>query len=349
MASDRDISDRMTGVAGLRLTALAAGAAMVLVAYSTVATAQSPAGRIELAQATPPAASKSKSRGGDQEGGLQRRIEQLEEQLVDMQVTIGTLESLARSGGGGARNGGGGVGFGPSEAARLEGMETQIRALTAEVQRLSNQLRSGGGSYDRGDAGGPAYGQTGPAAGSRSEARTEQIPSAFGSTTVTAGGDPIGTLIGRGAESRSPEAPAPGSQVAALPPVSSGNAKQDYETAFGYLVGQDYAAAESSFEDFLKSYPDDPLAGSAQYWLGETHFVRGNYKPAASAFLKGYQTYGKSNKAPDSLLKLAMSLDRLGQKDAACSSFGELVTRFPGAESHLKNRAASERKRLGCR
>src|SRR5262245_61836095 len=37
------------------------------------------------------------SQGGDQ--ALRQRVEQLEEQLVDLQVVIGTLESLARSGG----------------------------------------------------------------------------------------------------------------------------------------------------------------------------------------------------------------------------------------------------------
>ena len=81
---------------------------------------------------------------------------------------------------------------------------------------------------------------------------------------------------------------------------------------------------------------------------GESHFVRGQYKAAAGAFLKGYQTYAQSAKAPDSLLKLAMSLDRLGQKDAACSSYAELSTKFPNAPASIKSRATSERLRVGC-
>ena len=92
----------------------------------------------------------------------------------------------------------------------------------------------------------------------------------------------------------------------------------------------------------------DALAGNAHYWLGESHFVRGQYKAAASAFLKGYQGFGKGAKAPDSLLKLAMSLDRLGQKEAACASFAELGTRFPNATATVKTRAQAERARLGC-
>ena len=37
-----------------------------------------------------------------------------------------------------------------------------------------------------------------------------------------------------------------------------------------------------------------------------------------------------------------------GQKDAACSSIGELATRFPSAPAHIQTRAQSERARLGC-
>ena len=231
-------------------------AAIFAMASQSVARAAEWPQEIRLAQAAAPGApAKSQPRGGDGNGGMQRRIEQLEEQLVDMQVTVGTLESLARAGGsgGGPRpSAAGGALFGPSEAARLEGMETQIRALTAEVQRLSNQVRNNGGSQDRGEAGGGStYAQRPEADQAGQVVRTEQIPSAFGSTVVTPGGDPIGTLIDGGRE------PPPGArvygqdtQIAALPPVSSGSAKQDYETAYGHLLKQDYGAAEIRLRGF---------------------------------------------------------------------------------------------------
>ncbi len=137
-----------------------------------------------------------------------------------------------------------------------------------------------------------------------------------------------------------------------MPPPSTAddaeNPKQLYETAYGYLMQRDYGAAQSAFEQFLNRYPKDSLAGNAQYWLGEAHFVRGEYKAAAGAFLKGYQNYSGNARAADSLLKLAMSLDRLGQKDAACTSFSELNTRFPDAPDNVKSRAQTERQRIGC-
>ena len=45
--------------------------------------------------------------------------------------------------------------------------------------------------------------------------------------------------------------------------------------------------AVGAFEDFLTRYPQDPLAGNAQYWLGETHYVRGEYRAARQRLPQG--------------------------------------------------------------
>ncbi|MBS0232966.1 MAG: tol-pal system protein YbgF [Proteobacteria bacterium] len=282
------------------------------------------------------------------DAGLKSRVEALEEQLVDMQVVVGTLESLAKNGGGAApafASSGGGA-----DAARIDSLETQVRALTAQVQQLSDQIRSMGGTPRRSDI------ETGTDTASNGAGSPDSpaVPG-FGSTTVSSGNggnDAIGGLLNNqgqaGAGAGSP--PAAAVATAALPAANeiSGDPKQAYETAYGYLLQRDYGSAETAFTDFLKKFPNDSLSGNAQYWLGETYFVRGQYKAAASAFLKGYQTYSQSGKAADSLLKLAMSLDRLGQKDAACSSFAELSTKFPTAPQSVKARAQSERQRVGC-
>jgi tol-pal system protein YbgF len=333
-----------------------------------------------MAQAAPaqqaqPKAKTPAATGGDT-SALQQRVDQLEEQLVDMQVVIGTLESLAR-GGGGAAAAGDGAGFsGGAEGVRIDGLETQLRALAAQVQQLTEQVRALGGQPRRSDVAPAQAGSDAPPPTNTADLRGSQPAAAptaeldagrFGSTTVTAGsgGDSIGGLIegDQGAPASdsgaTSAAASPAPEMAALPPAfgaatapdadaNPAGAKQLYETAYGYLMQRDYQAAQGAFEDFLSRYPQDSLAGNAQYWLGEAHFVRGEYKAAAGSFLKGYQTYAGNPRAADSLLKLAMSLDRLGQKDAACSSFGELSTRFPNAPENVKNRAKSERKRIGC-
>jgi tol-pal system protein YbgF len=285
---------------------------------------------------------------------LRQRVEQLEEQLVDLQVVIGTLESLAKSAGGTTpspsfRSAPGT--YSSSEAGRIDGLETQVRALTAQVEQMAEQVRGlDGRRFPQSAA--PPFGsrdligdasRVRPEAGATTQSGASELPG-FGSTTVRPGeGDPIGHMLSEDAQLGVNRQAALG-----LPLDQGGNPKQVYETAYGYLLQQNYGAAESGFDEFLKLYPNDPLAGNAQYWLGETYFVRGQYKAAASAFLKGYQSYAKSAKAPESLLKLAMSLDRLGQRDAACSSYTELEARFPTPPAHVKTRAQSERQRLGC-
>ncbi len=334
-AKRSEMSDTM-GTGGkmfLRPAAVAGAAALVLIA--SAALAQTPdankaagktAGAVKGAAAIATAA-------GD--AGLKGRVESLEEQLVDMQVVVGTLESLAKSGGASSSSVYRATASGGADASRVDSLEGQIKALNMQVQQLSDQVRGLGGT----------------------PRRSEVAPggSTFGSTTVTPGGDAIGGLIGGDA----PPPPAndagnfgatpPAVAAVNLPPASDGSdPKQLYETAYGYLLQRDYGAAEVAFDDFLKRFPSDSLSGNAQYWLGESHFVRGQYKAAAGAFLKGYQTYAQSAKAPDSLLKLAMSLDRLGQKDAACSSYSELNSKFPNAPQSVKARATSERQRVGC-
>lgn len=287
------------------------------------------------AVAKAPAAGGAVAGAGD--GGLRARVESLEEQLVDMQVVVGTLESLAKSGGGASQ--GAFHGSGGADAGRVEALENQVRSLSTQVQQLNDQLRANGGVPAR-----------------RSEATGAALPppsnatASFGSTTVTPGGDAIGGLLDGGDQGSTTFGgnPPPVATAALGPTGDVAEPKQLYETAYGYLLQRDYGAAEVAFDDFLKRFPTDSLSGNAQYWLGESHFVRGQYKAAAGAFLKGYQTYAQSAKAPDSLLKLAMSLDRLGQKDAACSSYSELNAKFPNAPQSVKARAQSERQRVGC-
>jgi tol-pal system protein YbgF len=322
------------------------------------------------AKQAPAEHAESTSRAGDAQ--LRQRVDQLEEQITDMQVVIGTLESLARGGAGpaaGPARASSGGGLSATEAGRLDGLETQIRALTAQVEQLAEQVRAMGGrrsgDLDSGmSVAGrevPGRPESGTAFRASPQGLSPRAPDrasggGFGDVTVTP--DPIGRMIGGtpADAAAGPSAPRPGAgqTYAAVAPAEDPGAsagmgsKQLYESAYGHLLQQDYGAAEAAFEDFLQRFPSDPLAGNAQFWLGETQFVRGRFAEAAKAFHKGYQSYPKSAKAPDSLLKLAMSLDRLGQKEVACSSYSELAARFPNAPAHIKSRAQAERQRLGC-
>lgn len=120
-----------------------------------------------------------------------------------------------------------------------------------------------------------------------------------------------------------------------------------YERSNESLLRRQFGEAEAGFRTFLDKYPDHNLAGNAQYWLGETYYAQADYRQAAQAFLKGYQEYPKSRRAADSLLKLGISLNKLGQKDKACAVLGTVGSEYPKAVEARK-RAQAESGRAGC-
>jgi tol-pal system protein YbgF len=130
------------------------------------------------------------------------------------------------------------------------------------------------------------------------------------------------------------------------PPTA--NARDEYDAAYGYILNGEYELAETSFKTYLANHPTDSRVGSAQYWLGESFFARTMHKEAADAFLKSYTQYPDGPKAPDSLLKLGLSLGGLGERKAACTTFDELLAKYPKASKALRDRATVEKSRGKC-
>ncbi len=252
---------------------------------------------------------------------MSKRITDLESQILNMQVMIGTLESLvkqqrssAASQAPGQAGGFGQQSEGTQGSDRIEILETQVRALAAQVEQLTGNSASGN-----------------IPAGQRSGSSNAN----FGDTNI--------------ARSNS-ERRIGSSQLASVPAQEGeeGESIMMYEQAKSHLLRRDYASAETAFRDFLGKYKKDALAGEAQYWLGESYYKQKKFRKAADSFLKGYSKYRKSKKAPNSLFKLALALNQLGQKDAACTTFTELRKTFPDMEGNLLQRVNREVQRIKC-
>lgn len=169
--------------------------------------------------------------------------------------------------------------------------------------------------------------------------------------------DPLGAaLSGQGPlDLRPGGAPAAGgdelppgvdARVAALPAVP--NPRAEYDAAYGYVLSGEWQLAQVSFEQFIANHPTDRRVGSAMYWLGESHAARRQFREAADAYLKAYTQYPDDPKAPDSLFKLGVTLGNLGERQAACATYGELLEKYPRASRALRERAAAERQRARC-
>jgi tol-pal system protein YbgF len=323
----------------------------------------------------------------------------LEERLIDLQVQIATVRSLARSVapvamGAAPQRTFQAVSSDAGSAQQIETLEGEVRLLSGQIKRLTGTpplilpaaTRARAPAPDnrpqpQGQPQGQTQGQTlrqplGNIAGGGSQIAPQASAGGgwAGSTTVTPGSalqrhnQPATASVGEilpgtvypGYNQAVPRQPAPTDNsvtgwakpqlpAGAAPPSGAGDPETEYQTAYGYLLQQDYGAAQTAFKEFLERHPKTSLAGNAQYWIGETHYARGAYKNAAVAFLKGYETYGDGNKGADSLLKLGMSLGKLRQTAAACSSLRELGKRYRDAPETMLARAKTEMSRLRCK
>ena len=125
--------------------------------------------------------------------------------------------------------------------------------------------------------------------------------------------------------------------------------EQQYEFATSFLKVGDYNTAERALKEFVQTNPNHELAGNAQYWFAETFRIRQLYVDAASAYLEGYQKYPKSEKAPDNLLKLGVSLVQIGEKDQGCMMITSLEKEYPKASQSILQKAKYEEKKFECK
>jgi len=131
-------------------------------------------------------------------------------------------------------------------------------------------------------------------------------------------------------------------------PSEPASVQEQYDQAYSLLRRGQMEEAEEAFRAFVERNGDHELAANAQYWLGESFYVRESYPRAAQAFLTAYQDYPESSKAADSLLKLGMTLAALDQTEDACAAFDELDSQFGELEDRIARRMRQERGRLGC-
>ncbi|PWR22253.1 tol-pal system protein YbgF [Zavarzinia compransoris] len=208
---------------------------------------------------------------------------------------------------------------------RLSALEEEIRSLTGRIEEAQN-------AADRNDAQLKRFQED-------VEFRLNRLEQGAG--TATPGTAPPAAAPATPPAATAAATPAPAAPARGNPSPSNSppDALAAYDAALGMLRRGEYVQAEAALKAFLSTYGSDRLAGNAQYWLGETFYARGNYEAAAQAFLTGVKTYPDGAKAPDTFLKLGISLVQMGQKDKGCQVLRELPGRYPDAAATIKSRA----------
>lgn len=268
------------------------------------------------------------------------------------------------------------LGAGARLNVRISSLEEEVRDLTGQVEQVDFQLRQLGSRLDRlvGDIdqrllaleqGGAvqvpaaqAPQQEGQAT-NRAAASSNALPSQAPNQKGGPGDRNLYEMSAQNRQFLAPPAdsgnegdasgPANLTNVPRSPAgVPLGTPAAQYDYAFNLLQASEFNQAQKALQEFLDNHENHELASNAQYWLAETYYVQENYQRAAVEFLKGYQNYPKSPKETDNLLKLALSLARLGNKQEACTTLDKLAREHPTAPVNIKRRGAAEWDRLKC-
>jgi tol-pal system protein YbgF len=134
---------------------------------------------------------------------------------------------------------------------------------------------------------------------------------------------------GAGAGNGGGGGPGGNSGVPAVAPISGDTL---YQNGLRDFTGGKYDLAKQEFSDYLKSFPTNPLAGNAQFYLGEIAYVQENYQDAVTQYDMVLYTYPKSYKLAASLLKKGQAEIKLGQKASGTRDLREVIRRFPGTD-----------------
>ena len=293
------------------------------------------------------------------------RIDRLERdlQIMQSQVSRGaggsTVITSPALGGGSTVRPSGGEAISPGLATRLDErvdqLEDMVRQLTGRIEetqfknnQLAKQIERLQADIDLRFKDLQAGGAAAAAAGQQGQV---SMPGASAGS-----GDRVTLTPPKGAD-----APGPASGPQVLGTMSEKDMKKAlgapkptdpqslYDAAYAAAQAGDYATAEASFQDFLGKNPSHPLAGNAQYWLGDIAYSKKDFGTAAATFLEGYKKFPKHTKAPDMIYKAGSSFGQLGKKKEACTAFTILFTDHPQMPDRVKRAATAERQKYDCK
>jgi tol-pal system protein YbgF len=243
---------------------------------------------------------------------------------------------------------------------RLDGLTTSLTELTTRVDDLASRLEALN-RQQRGAA--PAAPRTATPSTETPPATPfpSATPSAAPLTPPSTAGPATARPVTPGPSTAAPStagpstaAPSTAGPATSPPQVTAGarpstNALQPqdiYQASYIDFSKGSYALAMAGFAEFIRRFPDHPLADNAQYWIGESHFsiargyansgqtdkVAPEMELAVQEFRKVIANYPRGEKAPTALYKEALALLELKQPAVAQQRLEYLVSNFPQSE-----------------
>src|ERR1700733_11221857 len=129
-------------------------------------------------------------------------------------------------------------------------------------------------------------------------------------------------------------AQAPVQQQPQAPPVD-----QLYQSALRDYTSARYDVASGEFNDVIKYYPQEDLAGNAYFYLGEISYRKGDYPTAIQNYDAVLEQFAGSPKAPAAQLRKGLAELASNQRDAGVRDLRSLIQRYPQTPEAAEGRS----------
>lgn len=241
---------------------------------------------------------------------------------------------------------------------RMDALEAQIARLTGQVESNGNritQIEAKLGMIQASETPAPMASATPATAATPAVAATASTPTP--TPTPTPAPAPQANLDvmtgGASATAPKPAASPPSSRVdavsAIVKPQTDDPGDDEYSYGFRLWDAKFYPEAQQQLKMFIDKYPRHSRTSWGRNLLGRAYLDAGDPREAAKWFLQNYQADKRGDRAPDSLLYLAVAMKRLDDKKRACIALAEFSETYAAeASGRLQGLYDATRNGLAC-
>jgi TolA-binding protein len=237
--------------------------------------------------------------------------------------------------------------------ARMDAVEAQLKTLTATSEDNQNRMAK---LDDR-------IGALEAAQQAQAQAAAAPPPPPPPADTAAPDAPPPPAKPGKGAKPRTPPAPADTSAAPSSPqaadraaavaaidrPSSDDKGEDAYSYGYHLWVAKFFPESEAVLLDMVQKYPHHKRISYARNLLGRAYLDDNKPGAAAQWFVQNYQADKTGDRAPDSLLYLAVAMTRLKETKRACIALGEFHDTYPTESTgRLKGQYDAVTKTVTC-
>ena len=240
---------------------------------------------------------------------------------------------------------------------RMDALETQVARMTGQIEQNSNRLTA----LERaaGIATGTSVPATTPPASSAAAVTPAPTPAPAPAPPPAAQSN-LNAMTGGASAAKPPAATAASAAATAsaartaavsavIKPQTDDPGDDEYSYGFRLWESKFYPEAAQQLKLFIEKYPQHKRVSWGRNLLGRAYLDQGQPREAAKWFLQNYQANKAGDRAPDSLLYLAVSMKRQNDSKRACIALAEFAQTYAAeAAGRLKNLYDSTRTGLAC-